>query len=277
MANINFSLILVIIVVVTGAIWILDKCILAPKRRRSVNRHNAETEIDPEIITKLSKSNGFIEFCVTVFPVLLVVFIVRSFIFEPFQIPSGSMIPTLKVGDFILVNKFNYGLRLPVTNTKFLAVGEPKRGDVIVFRFPKNHSVNYIKRVIGLPGDNIRYRDKVLTVNGVTVKTDFIGFMQDSYDPKEERAPVYKLSNQSVGKHHFQIHTYPGKNQADPTQWTVPKGMYFVMGDNRDKSYDSRFWGFVPESDIIGKAIYVWMNWPRWYQLPVFKYNGTIH
>ena len=277
MDNLNFSLILVTVVAVTGITALIDWFFLAPKRRKAVaNYQSTVVGSDENVVSKLKTAHGFIDLCTSIFPVLLIVLLVRSFLFEPFQIPSGSMIPTLKIGDFIIVNKFDYGLRLPVTGTKIFSVGEPRHGDVMVFKFPKNPKIDYIKRVIGLPGDHIRYQDKTLYVNGQAVPSKLLASMQDSYDPKKGQAPTFKLSSESLGAHKFNIQTYPGSPQAKKTEWVVPKGMYFVMGDNRDKSYDSRFWGFVPEENIVGKAVYIWMNWPHWYQLPSFKYNGTI-
>lgn len=278
MANLNFSLILVIIVALTGIITLADKLFWAPKRRKAVKNYQEKTGDvhDKHVLHSLKSAPGIVETSTSIFPVLLIVLLVRSFLFEPFQIPSGSMIPTLKIGDFILVNKFNYGLRLPVTGTKILSIGKPKRGDVMVFKFPKNPKIDYIKRVIGLPGDHIRYKDKTLYVNGHKVPEKFVASMQDNYDPRQKTAPEFKLSREALGSHHFQIRTYPGTPQAQKTEWIVPEGMYFVMGDNRDKSYDSRYWGFVPEKNIVGKAVYIWMNWPHWYQLPSFKYNGII-
>ena len=274
MANFNFSLILVLVVFITGVLTLLERWIWAPKRRQAVARYRDENlHPQEQIIHKLSKPNGLLENCVSVFPVLLIVLLLRSFLVEPFQIPSGSMIPTLKVGDFILVNKYTYGLRLPVIGTKIVSIGEPKRGDVMVFRFPPNPKIDYIKRIIGLPGDRLRYKNKQLYVNEKQVDTTFIASMRDDYDPKSGQIPIFDLYHATIDTHTFEIRTYPqaaqSKNQS--TEWIVPKGMYFVMGDNRDKSYDSRFWGFVPEQNIVGRAFYIWMNWPHWYQLPSFK------
>ncbi|MGB1272303.1 MAG: signal peptidase I, partial [Endozoicomonas sp.] len=192
------------------------------------------------------------------------------FLFEPFQIPSGSMIPTLAVGDFILVNKYDYGLRLPVVGTNVLPVGDPKRGDVMVFKQPGKESINFIKRVIGLPGDVVRYSGKRLTVNGQPVPEEFLAQLSD------ERS-VYRLYRESAEGKQYQVRKELTSN--DPRaegMWTVPQGMYFVMGDNRDRSNDSRYWGYVPEHNIVGKAVYIWMHWPSWTSLPSFKNNGVI-
>jgi signal peptidase I len=189
--------------------------------------------------------------------VLLVVLLVRSFLVEPFRIPSGSMMPTLLVGDFILVNKFAYGLRLPVLNTKFVRIGEPQRGDVVVFRYPNDPSVDYIKRVIGVPGDHIAYYDRTLTINGKPMPQQGLKV----YDgPEAELVPNAEVREEHLQKVSHNILIQPWKPSVEG-EFTVPAGQYFVMGDNRDNSNDSRYWGTVPEQNLVGKAFVIWMNW----------------
>ncbi len=274
MQHINFALILVLAVFITGIITLLEKIIFAPKRRKLQLPSTTE-----DIQTSSAKTPAWIAFCQSIFPILFLVLIFRSFLFEPYQIPSGSMIPTLHPGDFILVNKFDYGLRLPVTGHKIVSVNKPKRGDVMVFKFPENPNINYIKRVVGLPGDHIRYENKLLYINDKLVINKHTTVVSEheedkKADQKNDLTPTFY--DEQLGKHNFKIKIYPDISYDNGTRWTVPKGMYFVMGDNRDRSYDSRFWGFVPEENIVGKAIYVWMHWLHWYQLPKFSRNQAI-
>ncbi|MDX2350049.1 MAG: signal peptidase I [Porticoccus sp.] len=247
--DINFPLVLMILVIVTGIIWFIDRLVLAKKRG------------DQPVPTWVEYSGSF-------FPVLLVVFVLRSFLFEPFQIPSGSMIPTLKVGDFILVNKYAYGLRLPVTGTKIVPVSEPQRGDVMVF-FPPNDDRYFIKRVIGLPGDSIRILNNILYVNDELAE-------QTVY-PEMPEDPRFLLMEEDLDGvvHRMQKRKVAGrlgKNYAI----VVPKGHYFMVGDNRDNSSDSRVWGPVPEKNIVGKAVAVWMHWESFSSLPSFSRMGKI-
>ncbi len=264
----NFPLLLVLSVFITGIIALLDRLFLLPRRKAAVAR--LASTADEKTVAKAGKEPAIVETSKSVFPVLLFVLIIRSFLFEPFQIPSGSMIPTLEIGDFILVNKFDYGLRLPVTGTKILDIGEPERGDVMVFKQPGQENINFIKRVIGLPGDVVRYADKQLSVNGKPVPDEFVAQLTDDQS-------TYRLYNEGEGDKVYQVrkelnsHDYRAEGE-----WVVPEGMYFVMGDNRDRSNDSRYWGFVPQENIVGKAVYIWMHWPGWTQLPGFKNNGAI-
>ena len=206
----------------------------------------------------------YLDYARSFFPVLLLVFLLRGFIAEPFRIPSGSMLPTLEIGDFILVNKFTYGLRLPITHTKLFDVNEPERGDIIVFRYPPEPRQNYIKRLVGLPGDVIAYKNKVLYVNGERVDTQ----PMDNYLPTGDTVPLEQFS-QVLRTQHDDVFAVQFSTLIDPTNnrvmrqdtWKVPEGQYFMMGDNRDNSFDSRGWGFVPESNIVGKAFFVWMNY----------------
>jgi len=201
-----------------------------------------------------------VEYARSFFPVLLLILLFRSFIAEPFKIPSGSMMPTLLVGDFILVNKFAYGLRLPVLDKKILAVGEPERGDVFVFRYPQNPKEDYIKRVIGLPGDEITYRNKTLFVNGVEVAETDLGNYVGPSEPGRNLGNA-RVLQEKLGEVEHRILEIPNTWIGHEGSWTVPAGHYFAMGDNRDSSADSRFWGFVPEENLVGRAFMIWMNW----------------
>ena len=232
--NVDFSLILVLLVLFCGVIWALGAI--------------------------MGKSASWpVEYARSFFPLLLLVLVLRSFIFEPFRIPSGSMKPTLLVGDFILVNKFSYGIRLPVIHKKILDVNDPERGDVAVFRFPRDPNLDYIKRIVGLPGDHIQYRDKTLTVNGVVAAQGLIG---EYDDPDGSREDIIEKT-ETLGELEHQILISNSRNNGGEIDFTVPKGTYFAVGDNRDNSNDSRYWGPVPEENLVGKAFLVWMhfNW----------------
>lgn len=253
----DFSLLLVVAVAVTGLVWLLDA--LWWRRNRQARLATAEagtggTPLDDKAQRKLTKEPWLVDYARSFFPVLLVVLLLRSFLVEPFQIPSGSMRPTLEVGDFILVNKFTYGLRLPVVHTEVVDFGEPERGDVMVFRFPGEPSVNFIKRVVGLPGDRIRYEDKQLYVNGQPVPKTLV-------DASPESAPGEQRFEELMGKRTHAIYNNPRDPGPQVRELVVPDGHYFMVGDNRDHSNDSRYWGFVPESNIVGKAFAVWMHW----------------
>ena len=254
----GFPAVLLLATVLTGTLWAIDSFSLRKKR--------AANTAEPVVI----------EMARSFFPVILIVFVLRSFLYEPFKIPSESMVPTLVVGDFILVNKFTYGVRLPVANKKVFDVGLPKRGDVMVFRYPENPSLDFIKRVVGIPGDNIEYKNKRLTINGVPVVTEKL----DSQTRVDDRLAVqsYDVIRETLGeKPHVSfldpraqgvrlggVRQFPNRANCeyndDKMSCTVPAGHYFMMGDNRDNSEDSRYWGFVPEENIVGKAVLVWMN-----------------
>jgi signal peptidase I len=214
---------------------------------------------------------GFIaEYARSLFPVFLIVLIIRSFLFEPFKIPSGSMLPTLKIGDFIFVNKFSYGVRLPVFwDHKIIETGEPKRGDVAVFRYPVNPNVNFIKRVVGVPGDHISYINKRLYINGKELPKEFRGSVYEPDLKGQINKKVEKYSTKINGISH-DIYNFPWRPETSFKDVVVPKGEYFMMGDDRDDSEDSRYWGFVPEKNLVGKASMVWWSWdsnksrPRW-------------
>lgn len=249
-----FALILFILLLVSGAIWAADTFIF--RKRRGAN----------------AKDPWWVEYGASFFPVILIVFALRSFVVEPFKIPSGSMIPTLLVGDFILVNKFAYGIRLPIINKKIINIGSPQRGDVMVFRYPEDPSLDYIKRVVGVPGDKIAYQNKRLTINGQALETKDV---EDYLHP--ERLYYSKQFVEKLGVEEHRILNDPDAPAfiSGATRFpnhenclynnagvicTVPAGHYFMIGDNRDNSRDSRFWGFVPEENIVGKAFFIWFN-----------------
>jgi signal peptidase I len=250
----SFALFLLILLLVTGAVWALEAAFL--------RRWRAEGARQP----------WWVEYSVSFFPVILIVFLLRSFLVEPFKIPSSSMVPTLLVGDFILVNKFTYGIRLPVANKKIVPLGEPQRGDVMVFRYPEDPSLDYIKRVVGVPGDRIEYRNKRLAVNGQPVPLrqvdDYLSKERMQFSRRyvetlngvdheillEDDAPAFIAPSRTFP--HAQNCNYNMNGLA----CTVPPGHYFMMGDNRDNSSDSRVWGFVPDENIVGKAFFIWLN-----------------
>ncbi|TXH96844.1 MAG: signal peptidase I [Pseudomonas sp.] len=282
--SLNFPLILVIAVAVCGALALLDLLLLAPRRRLAIAAYEKQVSApDEQVLQRLNKEPLLVEYGKSFFPVLAIVLVLRSFLLEPFQIPSGSMKPTLDVGDFILVNKFAYGIRLPVVDTKIIDVGEPQRGDVMVFRYPSNPSINYIKRVVGLPGDRVAYtQDKRLLVNGQPVAELMIGEEPGSLG----RALVYR---EKLGEAEHLIRKQLHRNVRPGDEWVVPSGHYFMMGDNRDDSNDSRYWqdahiareewGMVPDRNIVGKAFAVWLSWPdpKLRSLPNFSRVGLIH
>jgi signal peptidase I len=245
-----FALFMVVILLITGFVWLLDIVVLRKNRLVGV------------------EEPWYVEYAKSFFPVILLVFTLRSFLVEPFKIPSASMMPTLIAGDYILVNKFNYGLRVPILNNTFFETGHPKRGDVFVFHYPPEPTIDYIKRVVGLPGDKIQYQDKHLIVNGKVLDVKF----EDTYEYEMQGANIIsaRRSKEQLGdvNHDILIHDIPNqynddapgaKLQAGETI-TVPEGNYFAMGDNRDNSADSRVWGFVPEKNLVGKAFFIWMN-----------------
>ncbi|SHF63476.1 signal peptidase I Serine peptidase. MEROPS family S26A [Modicisalibacter ilicicola DSM 19980] len=252
----DFSLLLVVAVAVTGLIWLLDILWWRRVRRDKLARAESEagTTLDDKTRRKLGKEPWPVDYSRSFFPVLLVVLLLRSFLVEPFQIPSGSMRPTLEIGDFILVNKYTYGLRLPVTHTEIVDFGEPERGDVMVFRFPEEPTINFIKRVIGLPGDRIRYEGKQLYVNGEPVPKQLT-------DASPAEAPGEQRFQERLAQRVHAVYNNPRDPGPQVREVVVPAGHYFVMGDNRDHSNDSRYWGFVPEENIVGKAFAVWMHW----------------
>lgn len=240
--GVDFELLLVVLTVITGVVWGWDKW-----RQRGLAP--TQQEGSP------SGVEWWIDLARSLFPVILAVVIVRSFLFEPFRIPSGSMIPTLFNGDFILVNKFSYGVRLPVVHKEIIPVGKPERGDVMVFRYPLNPNQDYIKRVIGLPGDEIVYRNKQLFINGEPIRQIGLGAY---HGPEQE--PDAKLHRELLYSSPHPIVLHSGSLDRD-FRYEVPADSYFVMGDNRDRSSDSRFWGPVPAENLVGKAFLIWMSW----------------
>ncbi len=256
----NFSLILFIALIVTGLIWAWDRLFGAPRRHgaaATISGRGAERSVaGPSKIGV--KEPWLVEYAKAFFPVILLVFLLRSFIVEPFRIPSGSMLPSLYVGDFILVNKFSYGVRLPIVNVKIVETDSPDRGDVMVFRFPHDSSINFIKRVVGLPGDHVVYDEKTLIINGQSIPQTLLG----DYDFREagKRHLQAERLVESLGEHDHEVLIDKGK-PTKRMEFRVPTGHYFVMGDNRDYSNDSRFWGFVPESHIVGRAFFIWFSW----------------
>ena len=254
----NFALIMFVLLVVTGSVWLLDRFVLAARRGEDV--------AEP----------WWVEYAKSFFPVILVVFMIRSFLVEPFKIPSGSMIPTLQVGDFILVNKFTYGVRLPVINQKIIPLNNPQRGDVMVFRYPENPSLDYIKRVVALPGDTVEYRNKKLMINGVEQAQEEAG--DYPYVEADLNFVHAEKRIEALGERKHEMLVYPErptlhlagvaefkgrencKYDHEMVRCKVPEGHYFMLGDNRDNSRDSRYWGFVPDHQIVGKAFMIWMN-----------------
>jgi len=246
----DFAAILVGLPFLTGVIWAIDHWFFA--KRRAAEAPPGEMPREP-ILVEYSRS---------FFPVILIVLLFRSFLAEPFRIPSGSMMPTLLVGDFILVNKFAYGIRLPVLDKKIIEVGEPQRGDVVVFRFPKDPTQDYIKRVIGKPGDDVTYRNKKLYVNGTEMSQEATGaYSGTDGESRELMHGGAESFLEQLDTVRHQIITVPGGQVGPDFTLKVPAGHYFVMGDNRDRSSDSRVWGFVPEENLVGKAFVIWMSW----------------
>jgi signal peptidase I len=243
-----FALIMVIVLTITGLIWLYDIFVL--RKKRAAN----------------AKEPLLVEYSKSFFPVIFLVFFIRSFIAEPFKIPSGSMMPTLLAGDFILVNKFSYGIRVPILNYTMIEVSQPKRGDVFVFHYPPKPSIDYIKRVVGLPGDVIEYKSKTLFINGKKMEQTFVD--KYPYIMNEIHHIEAKEFKEALGEvtHSILIHDLP----SDDFKFEVPQGHYLAFGDNRDNSADSRVWGFVPEHNLVGRAFFIWFNFGE------FKRIGTI-
>lgn len=284
----NFALILFLLTIGTGIIWFLDVFHFAKQRRNRADMALAEFDarhakltadgikVDPSgraaLEVEILKQPTWIEYSGSFFPVIALVFVLRSFLYEPFKIPSSSMVPTLVIGDLILVNKFTYGIRLPIINKKVIEVNNPQRGDVMVFKYPKDPSLDYIKRVIGVPGDKITYKNKRLSINGKEVSYEPL---PDYLDDEHLSYSKQYLENLSGGAHRIlnddrapsyvqSPDPFPYRERctynAEGFTCAVPAGHYFMMGDNRDNSLDSRYWGFVPDENIVGKAFFVWMN-----------------
>jgi len=285
----NFALILFVLVVITGIAWVADKLVF--QRQRQAAATSALAEFDARAQTQAQfggvadigaarlqlaedklRMPWWLEYTASFFPVIAAVFLLRSFVVEPFKIPSGSMIPTLQIGDFILVNKYTYGVRLPIVNKKIVEMNQPQHGDVMVFRYPKDESMGYIKRVVGVPGDVVKYDNKRLTVNGQPAtyasQADYLDGERLSYSKQYQETldnVTHNILNDAErppyvsGPDDFPFRENCTYNQTGFT-CKVPEGHYFMMGDNRDNSADSRYWGFVPDKNIVGKAFFIWMN-----------------
>ena len=249
---------MVLLVVASGAIWAFDALVLARRRRAPVpdSEHAPGEGAVPVEVTPPPK---IVEYARSFFPVFLIVLVLRSFLVEPFRIPSGSMMPTLEIGDFILVNKFIYGIRLPIADKKVIAISNPERGDVVVFRYPDDPSTPFIKRVVGLPGDEIAYYNKTLYVNGVEMDQEILGTYSGTGSGAEYTGASLRI--EELDTHPHEILVQPRYPSIEVKSLKVPEGHYYVLGDNRDNSRDSRYWGFVPDNLLIGKAFTIWMNW----------------
>lgn len=303
--NIDYSLLLLILALISGLVWLTDEVFFAKSRRNEfqsfakakdisdeefesfINENENENEAEGQKLSaqkiksleqafSINKESTLVEYARSFFPILFAVLVFRSFLFEPFQIPTGSMIPSLNVGDYIVVNKYSYGIRLPVIGTKIINISEPQRGDVMVF-IPPHKPDYYVKRVVGLPGDHVRYGDdKVIYINGEPVVQEFVSFLED-------RNPPVLYSTEELGDVTHDIYTSPAPNYLRPGYWmqsggrTIPAGHYFMMGDNRDNSEDSRSWGVVSEDKIVGKAVAVWMHKDPGMNLPSFSQNRIIN
>ncbi len=256
MVHFDFEFLLLILSAATGLIWLVDALLLARFRQQPAT---SKTASEPLVV----------EYSRAFFPVLLIVLLIRAFAYEPFRIPSGSMMPTLLVGDFILVNKYDYGLRMPVWHSHITEGERPQRGDVIVFRYPQDETQDYIKRVVGLPGDHISYYNRRLAINGELLKVEDDGKYQGLGDLNDEiraggcdrRGARCEVFYEDLGDTHHTMMLNPDSPMGVSGEVTVSDGHYFVMGDNRDHSNDSRIWGFVPETNLVGKAVVIWMHW----------------
>lgn len=286
--DLDFALILTVAVLVTGVIWGGDAVLFRPGRRKRAasaeaairSRLAAEAEAhvlpaeDVESAVQDARAREMrepllVEYAHSFFPVLFVVWALRSFLVEPFTIPSGSMLPTLQVGDYILVNKFSYGFRVPVLGTEVIPVAKPERGDIMVFKYPEQPRINFIKRVVGIPGDTVRVQEGRVWVNDVELSREVVSL------PDGESWELY-FRETSGDVTHLIRHESGRESLSPELEWTVPAGSYFMLGDNRDNSRDSRFWGFVPDRYIVGKAFYVWMHKKPGWHLPVFDRNGKV-
>ncbi len=272
-----FAIFLVVITIVTGIIWLIDARFYAPARRERIAVAQASTngQIELEDLQKIAPQPAIAETAQSIFPILFAITIFRSFLFEPFQIPSGSMMPTMLVGDFILVQKYTYGVHDPVWRSELIETGSPERGDIAVFKYPLDERLDYIKRVVGLPGDHIIYRDKKIMLKPSCEREPencgkFIEMKQEMdsvYETNMYGHTIAKSKENLTGVEHeilinidqrFQFPFIQPGGKAN--EWIVPQGQYFMMGDNRDNSQDSRFWGFVREDQLVGKAVFIWMS-----------------
>ncbi|HAS8419594.1 TPA: signal peptidase I [Vibrio vulnificus] len=299
MAN-TFSLILVIVTLITGVVWLLEKLVWAKKRQQKVAEIESQTVngLDAQTLAKAKMQPWWVENSVSIFPVIAFVLVLRSFIYEPFQIPSGSMMPTLLVGDFILVEKYAYGLKDPVWRTQLVETGKPERGDIVVFKYPPSPNIDYIKRVVGLPGDTVRYnRQKEICIQPkgesvchMAIRNNVVEseFIQDGINLTQTDEQLGEVKHQILVNPLRQDRVEAYAPRAGVSEWVVPQGQYFVMGDNRDNSADSRYWGFVPEANLVGKAVAIWISFefdrgsdsvlPSWIPTGVrFNRIGGLH
>ncbi len=252
----DFPTVMVALVAVCGVLWLLDVLWWAPARR---NNSTPSTDENGQEVLHEPPMPKVVEYARSFFPVFLFVLVLRSFIVEPFRIPSGSMMPTLLDGDFILVNKYDYGIRLPVIDTKVVAIGVPNRGDVVVFRYPVDPAIPFIKRIVGLPGDVVDYRNKTLYINGKVVEQTKLATYLGVGSGSDATGSIHLREALPAAEHDILID--PRSPRRLPGRWKVPEGHYFVLGDNRDNSQDSRFWNFVPDEYLIGRAFMIWFNW----------------
>ena len=284
----SFTAVLLIFVLLTGSIWIYDKLVYAKDRKAIKQANKDKGEVPVDLAARFGQVNHFVDYMRGFFPIILVVFVLRTFVAEPFQIPSSSMRPGLIPGDFILVNKFSYGVRMPIINNVLIPTGKIERGDVAVFNYPADPKINYIKRIVALPGDVVEYRNKVLKINGVVASDKLTGntqYIEPRYDPETKETVLERLNpnvlEEKIEQKIFSIYQETGKPtyyldktgatpnfplrnfcsyEADGFVCNVPEGNYFALGDNRDNSGDSRYWGFVPDKYVVGRAFLIWMN-----------------
>jgi signal peptidase I len=261
--NFDFSALLVFLTFASGIIWAVDAWFFADKRKSG----DVTESLAKEDASKTVQEPLMVDYARSFFPVFFIVLILRSFIVEPFRIPSASMMPTLLIGDFILVNKYDYGIRLPVLNMKIISNKTPERGDIIVFRYPVDPRIPFIKRVVGISGDKVAYFNKTLYINGVADRQIYNGLYED--DGPGRNMNGWQLLEASTGEIEHEILLNP-QRPSQIVEKIVPEGHYFVLGDNRDNSKDSRYWGFVPDENLMGRAFYIWMNWSntRWWYIP---------
>lgn len=299
-----FAIFLVVITIVTGLIWFIDARFFAParKERIAVAQASSNGQIDMEDLQKIAPQPAIAETAESIFPILFAITIFRSFLFEPFQIPSGSMMPTMLVGDFILVQKYSYGVHDPVWRSELIETGSPERGDIAVFKYPLDEKLDYIKRVVGLPGDQIIYRNKTLFIKPSCEREpencdQFIEMkqeMQSVYETNQYGHTIARINEDLGGVEHEilaninQQYEFPFVQPGGKVnEWIVPEDQYFMMGDNRDNSQDSRFWGFVREDQLVGKAVFIWMSFvknegeyswlPDWFPIDIrFSRLGTV-